>query len=206
MFLPYFARPHIMHIVIHTREIAMTDQYGGYGLPTAGDRLSALRTPTVTTTPTSSAERKLPNSAVLIAIMIGVVAVLFGVLNLKAHNKLNSAGMQSQNIDEIGTDTQKKAGLPVLLDGDVLFGVAVKPGNYPAGLKAGDIVQAVTTPSISGSGQARDIETRLTVTSVDTSSDIGGETIVTLSGPQSVTTAIAESGPVHLMIVQVGPK
>jgi hypothetical protein len=133
-----------------------------------------------------------------VAVVICVIAILFGLLNLRVRNKLSSP--------EVQTEIQKKTGLSVLLDGDVLFGIALEPGNFPAGMKTGDVVRAVVTPPVNGTGDARDLEARLTVMSVDSSSDIGGKTIVTLSGPQSITTEIASSGPIHLAIVEVGPK
>lgn len=189
-----------------TKEIAMTDQQGGYGLPNAGDRLNALRNPSGLSTTVSKSERKLPRPEVLVAVVICVIAILFGLLNLRVRNKLSSPEVQTQITEQIQTEIQKKTGLSVLLEGDVLFGIALEPGNFPAGMKTGDVVRAVVTPPVNGTGDARDLEARLTVMSVDSSSDIGGKTIVTLSGPQSITTEIASSGPIHLAIVEVGPK
>lgn len=188
------------------REIAMTDQHGGYGLPSSGDRLNALRNPAGANVAVTTTARRIPKPEVLIAVLVCALAILLGILNLRARNKVNSPEFQQQITEQIGTELQKKTGMSVLLDGDVLFGVALEPGNFPAGLKSGDVVRAVVTPSVSGTGETRDLDARLTVMSVDSSNDIGGKTIVTLSGPQSVTTQIAMSGPIHLAIVEIGPR
>ncbi len=194
------------NIAGETRENTMTDQHGGYGLPTPGDRLNALRTPPPTSTNTNTPDRKKPRPEVLVAVVVCAVVVLIGTSYLRVRNKVNSSAFQTQVAEQVGSEIQKEAGAPLVLDGDVLFGVSLKPGNFPAELKVGDIVRAVTTPSISGGGEARELEGRMTVMSVDSSKDIGGETIVTLSGPQSATTEIAMSGPIHLAIVEVGQK
>ena len=176
----------------------MTDQHGGYGLPTPGDRLSALRTPPPASTTTNTPGRKKPQPQVLVAVV--------GTSFLRVRHKVNSSAFQTQVAEQLGSEIQKETGVPVVLDGDVLFGVSLKPGNFPAEMKVGDIVRAVIMPSISGGGEARELEGRMTVMSSDSSTDIGGETIVTLSGPQSATTEIAMSGPIHLTIVEVGKK
>lgn len=184
----------------------MTDQFGGYGLPTPGDRLNALRTPPTNGTPSPTPDRKKPRPEIIAAIAVCAAVVLFGAQRVIVHRAMGTPGVQAQIAQQLGAELQKEAGAPALLDGDVLFGVALKPGNYPAEMKVGDIVRAVTTPSISGGGEAIELEGRMTVMSIDASADIGGDTIVTLSGPQSATTDIAMSGPIHLTIVEVGKK
>ncbi len=186
------------------REYTMSDQTGGYGLPTPGDRLNALRTPPNSVI--AAPERKKLRPEVIVAIAVFAVALLFGAQRVVVRRAMSTPNAQTQIAQQLGAEMQKEAGLPEVLDGDVLFGVSLKPGNYPAELKVGDIVRAVTTPPISGGGEAIELEGRMTVMSIDTSADIGGDTIVTLSGPQSATTEIANSGPIHLTIVEVGPK
>lgn len=188
------------------RENTMTDQHGGYGLPTPGDRLNALRTPPSSGTPAPATERKKHRPEIIVAIVVCAVAVLFGTQRILVRRAASSSSVQAQIAEQLGAELQKEAGVPAVLDGDVLFGVALKPGNYPSEMKVGDVVRAVTTPGIAGDGVARELEGRMTVMSIDSSTDIGGDTIVTLSGPQAATTEIASSGPIHLTIVEVGPK
>lgn len=182
----------------------MTEQNGGYGFPTPGDRLNALRSPTPP--PITTTGHKKPRTEFIVLGAVCLILILLGGPFLRTRNKAIDLTTNQQLTDQVTEAIQSETGSSVLLDGDVLFGVAVKPGNYPAEMKAGDVVHAVLTPSITGGGDAKEIESRMTVVSIDASSEIGGDAIVTLSGPESVTSEIAMSGPIHLTIVEVGPK
>jgi hypothetical protein len=184
--------------------VFMTEQQGGYGLPTPGDRLNALRTPP--STPTISIPQKKMRPELIVLCGLCLFVLLLGSLYVRTRNKALEITTSGKLTEQITQEIQKETGMSVVLDGEVLFGLALKPGNFPAELKAGDVVRAVVTPAISGAGDAREIEARLTVVSIATSTDIGGDTVVTLSGPQSAPTEIAMSGPVHLAIVEVAPK
>ena len=182
----------------------MTEQQGGYGLPTPGDRLNALRTSSSNPVAASPTKKMRPEFVVLCGVCLFVL--LLGSLYMRTRNKVIEASVKGQLNEQIAEELHTETGMPTVLDGEVLFGVALKAGNFPTGLKAGDVVRAVVTPSITGGGDAREIEGRMTVISIETSADFGGETVVTLSGPQSAPTEIAMSGPVHLTIVEVAPK
>lgn len=89
-----------------------------------------------------------------------------------------------------------------LLSGEAFIGVALEIGNFPIQLKKGDVVRVITTPSVSGGGDAKELPAPMTVKSVETASDVGGRFVVTLQGPRTAATEIAMSGPVHLTIVE----
>jgi hypothetical protein len=132
--------------------------------------------------------------------------LLLGSLYVRTRNKVAEVTTNDEVASQTIQEIQREAATSVVLDGEVLFGVALKAGNFPKELKVGDVVRAVVTPVLSGAGDARELEARMTVMSVGAPGDLGGDTVVTLSGPQSVPTEIAMSGPIHLTIVEVAPK
>lgn len=188
----------------------MSDPHGGYGLPTAGDRLNALRTPPPgAAVPPPSASKKLrPELLVLGGVCI--VLLMVGITYIRVSHKIPVPSVEQQLSQQITDKLEKETGMtsevPSALDGDVLFGISLKPGNYPTEMKVGDIVRVVATPIVSGSGEAHEIDGRMTVMSINSNSEFGGETIVTLSGPQAATMAIADSGPLHLTILESSNK
>ncbi|MEY4632637.1 MAG: hypothetical protein RLZ18_9 [Actinomycetota bacterium] len=202
-FLPYFARPHIANIARETG-IFMTEHHGGYGMPTPSDRLNALRTSP--STPLNATPQKKMRPELMVLCGLCLFILLLGSLYVRTRNKVAEVTTNDEVASQTIQEIQREAATSVVLDGEVLFGVALKAGNFPTELKVGDVVRAVVTPVLSGAGDARELEARMTVMSVGAPGDLGGDTVVTLSGPQSVPTEIAMSGPIHLTIVEVAPK
>jgi hypothetical protein len=60
----------------------------------------------------------------------------------------------------------------------------------------------VVTPSNDGNGSVRSLKEITVVQSVTPPADMGTQFVVTLRAPESIATAIAASGPLHLSIIR----
>lgn len=89
-----------------------------------------------------------------------------------------------------------------LMAGEAFIAIAVEPGNFPPSLVVGDTVRVVVTPSNDGSGGVRSLKETTVVQSVIPPADMGTQFVVTVRAPESLATAIAASGPIHLSIVK----
>ena len=93
----------------------------------------------------------------------------------------------------------------VLLEGEALIASAMDQGTFPPSMSPGDVVAIVTTPSLSAvDGDTKQLDERAVVFSISPQNDFNAKTVVTLRTNVSVAERIAASGPVHLVIVQIG--
>ena len=67
---------------------------------------------------------------------------------------------------------------------------------------AGDTVRVGVTPSNDGNGSVHSLREITVVQSVIPPADMGTQFVVTVRAPESLATAIAASGPLHLSIVK----
>ena len=113
----------------------------------------------------------------------------------------NSRAEESQPpwLAEISAMKKGKDPLQISL---LFIAMAVEPGNFPPSLAIGDTVRVVVTPSNDGSGSVRNLKETTVVESVMPPAEMGTQFVVTVRAPESLATAIAASGPLHLSIVK----
>ena len=86
--------------------------------------------------------------------------------------------------------------------GEAFIAIALDPGNFPPSLLVGDTVRVVVTPSNDGNGSVRSLKELTVVQSVTPPADMGTQFVVTVRAPESLATAVAASGAIHLSIVK----
>ena len=174
----------------------MSEASSNFGAPGIAERLSVLRTPQPGTAPLKT---NVPKRMRLEA-LIGVVVVIAGITMA-----LFLGGGSSSPVigGESATSSPKvDAQNSQLMAGEALISIAVEPGNFPPSLFVGDTVRVVVTPSNDGSGSVRSLKELTVVQSVTPPADMGTQFVVTLRAPESIATAIAASGPLHLSIIR----
>jgi len=183
-------------VVYILRENSMSEASSNFGAPGIAERLSVLRTPQPGTAPplTNTPKR------MRLEVLIGVVVVLAGITMAL----FLSGGSSSPAIGgEPATSSPKvDAQDSRLMAGEALIAIAVDPGNFPPSLLVGDTVRVVVTPSNDGSGSVRSLKELTVVQSVTPPAEMGTQFVVTVRAPESLATAIAASGPLHLSIVK----
>jgi len=183
-------------VVYILREKSMSEVSSNFGAPGIAERLSVLRTPQPGTAPplTNTPKR------MRLEVLIGVVVVLAGITMAL----FLSGGSSSPAIGgEPATSSPKvDAQDSRLMAGEALIAIAVDPGNFPPSLLVGDTVRVVVTPSNDGSGSVRSLKELTVVQSVTPPAEMGTQFVVTVRAPESLATAIAASGPLHLSIVK----
>jgi len=183
-------------VVYILRENSMSEASSNFGAPGIAERLSVLRTPQPGTAPplTNTPKR------MRLEVLIGVVVVLAGITMAL----FLSGGSSSPAIGgEPATSSPKvDAQDSRLMAGEALIAIAVDPGNFPPSLLVGDTVRVVVTPSNDGTGSVRSLKETTVVESVTPPVDMGTQFVVTVRAPESLATAIAASGPLHLSIVK----
>jgi len=183
-------------VVYILREKSMSEASSNFGAPGIAERLSVLRTPQPGTAPplTNTPKR------MRLEVLIGVVVVLAGITMAL----FLSGGSSSPAIGgEPATSSPKvDAQDSRLMAGEALIAIAVDPGNFPPSLLVGDTVRVVVTPSNDGSGSVRSLKELTVVQSVTPPAEMGTQFVVTVRAPESLATAIAASGPLHLSIVK----
>jgi len=183
-------------VVYILREKSMSEASSNFGAPGIAERLSVLRTPQPGTAPplTNTPKR------MRLEVLIGVVVVLAGITMAL----FLSGGSSSPAIGgEPATSSPKvDAQDSRLMAGEALIAIAVDPGNFPPSLLVGDTVRVVVTPSNDGSGSVRSLKEMTVVQSVTPPAEMGTQFVVTVRAPESLATAIAASGPLHLSIVK----
>jgi hypothetical protein len=134
-------------------------------------------------------------------VLIGVVVVLAGITTALF---LSGGGSSSPAIGgEPATSSPKiNEQDSRLMAGEAFIAIAVDPGNFPPSLLVGDTVRVVVTPSNDGNGSVRSLKETTVVQSVTPPADMGTQFVVTVRAPESLATAIAASGPLHLSIVK----
>ena len=174
----------------------MSEASSNFGAPGIAERLSVLRTPQPGTAPqkTNTPRR------MRLEVLIGVVVVLAGITMAL----FLSGGSSSPAIGgEPATSSPKiDAQDSRLMAGEAFIAIAVDPGNFPPSLLVGDTVRVVVTPSNDGSGSVRSLKELTVVQSVTPPAEMGTQFVVTVRAPESLATAIAASGPLHLSIVK----
>jgi len=183
-------------VVYILREKSMSEASSNFGAPGIAERLSVLRTPQPGTAPplTNTPKR------MRLEVLIGVVVVLAGITMAL----FLSGGSSSPAIGgEPATSSPKvDAQDSRLMAGEALIAIAVDPGNFPPSLLVGDTVRVVVTPSNDGTGSVRSLKELTVVQSVTPPAEMGTQFVVTVRAPESLATAIAASGPLHLSIVK----
>lgn len=176
----------------------MSEASSNFGAPGIAERLSVLRTPQPGIAPLKTNTPK----RMRLEVLIGVVVVLAGITMAL----FLSGGSSSPAIGgEPATSSPKvDAQDSRLMAGEALIAIAVDPGNFPPALLVGDTVRVVVTPSNDGNGSVRSLKETTVVQSVTPPADMGTQFVVTVRAPESLATAIAASGPLHLSIVKGG--
>ena len=183
-------------VVYILRENSMSEASSNFGAPGIAERLSVLRTPQPGTAPLKTNTPK----RMRLEVLIGVVVVLAGItlaLFLSGSGSSPAIGGESAT-------SSPKVDVPNsrLMAGEAFIAIAVDPGNFPPLLLVGDTVRVVVTPSNDGSGSVRGLKEITVVQSVTPPAGMGTQFVVTVRAPESLATAIAASGPLHLSIVK----
>ena len=183
-------------VVYILREKSMSEASSNFGAPGIAERLSVLRTPQPGTAPLKTNTPK----RMRLEVLIGVVVVLAGItlaLFLSGSGSSPAIGGESAT-------SSPKVDVPNsrLMAGEAFIAIAVDPGNFPPSLLVGDTVRVVVTPSNDGSGSVRGLKEITVVQSVTPPAGMGTQFVVTVRAPESLATAIAASGPLHLSIVK----
>jgi hypothetical protein len=173
----------------------MSEASSNFGAPGIAERLSVLRTPQPGAAPLKTNTPK----RMRLEVLIGVIVVLAGITMAL----FLSGGSSSPAIGgEPATSSPKtEAQDSRLMAGEALIAIAIDPGNFPPSLLVGNTVRVVVTPSNDGSGSVRSLKETTVVQSVTPPSEMGTQFVVTVRAPESLATAIAASGPLHLSIV-----
>lgn len=185
----------MVRIVEIMREKLMSEASSNYGAPGVGDRLSALRTSQPGTPPLTISTPK----RMRMELLIGVVVILVGItmaLFLSGGSSTPSSGGEPETSSPKVESKDSR-----LMAGEAFVAIAVEPGSFPPSLVAGDTVRVVVTPGNDGNGNVRSLKEITVVQSVTPPADMGTQFIVTVRAPESIATAIAASGPLHLSIV-----
>jgi hypothetical protein len=182
-------------VVYIFREKSMSEASSNFGAPGIAERLSVLRTPQPGTAPLKTNTPK----RMQLEVLIGVIVVLAGITMAL----FLSGGSSSPAIrGEPSTSSPKIVAQDSrLMAGEALIAMAMDPGNFPPSLLVGDTVRVVVTPSNDGSGSVRSLKETTVVQSVTPPSEMGTQFVVTVRAPESLATAIAASGSLHLSIV-----
>jgi hypothetical protein len=183
-------------VVYILREKSMSEASSNFGAPGIAERLSVLRTPQPGTAPLKTNTPK----RMRLEVLIGVVVVLAGITMALF---LSGGGSSPAIGGEPATSSPKvDAQDSRLMAGEAFIAIAVDPGNFPPSLLVGDTVRVVVTPSNDGSGSVRSLKELTVVQSVTPPAEMGTQFVVTVRAPESLATAIAASGPLHLSIVK----
>ena len=183
-------------VVSFLREKSMSEASNNSGAPGIAERLSVLRAPQPGTAP----NRVLAPKRMRLEVLIGVVVVLAGITMA-----LFLGGGNSSPVDPgepVTSSPEAEVQNSRLMAGEAFIAIAVEPGNFPPSLVIGDTVRVVVTPSNDGSGSVRNLKETTVVESVMPPAEMGTQFVVTVRAPESLATAIAASGPLHLSIVR----
>ena len=187
-------------VVSFLREKSMSEVSNNSGAPGIAERLSVLRAPQPGTAPNRASAPK----RMRLEVLIGVVVVLAGVTMALFLSGGNSSpvgtGEPATSSPEVDIQNSR------LMAGEAFIAIAVEPGNFPPSLVVGDTVRVVVTPSNDGSGSVRNLKETTVVQSVTPPAEMGTQFVVTVRAPESLATAIAASGPLHLSIVKGNKK
>lgn len=178
----------------------MVESRGGIGQPGGDDQLSMLRTATASSRAPSLRAR----GKVRMEMWAGALLVLGGIalaLVLRGAPTTSPSATNS-TVDTVVPPAESAEGAGILA-GEVVVAFAVGDGNYPPSLRVGDEIRLIVTPGNDGSGDVRPLVERTVVVSIDPTSAGGDGQVISVRGPESIATALAASGPVHVAIVGV---
>ena len=173
------------------------DQRSGHAPTTPTDRLTALRPPTSLADHQGGNARKPIRTDILVGMALiaaGVVVAIF------------LRGSQGGGSPEVvpAVPSSVPAASAALLDGEVLVSVALEDGEFPPQLHKGDVVRVIVTPNANGEGSVRALPERTIVHDVDAIDAGAVGNVVTLRTAASAALGIAASGPLRLVILEVG--
>ena len=175
-----------------------------WGMPanSAEDRLSALRPTRTTDQPPKRPSQRGWKIGLTREVVLGVILLLVGavvaVMMVGGDTPLSTTGEAAVATAPGQTD------VPALTHGQAYFAALVQPGAYPPGLTNGDSVVIVVTPQSSSEGTTRMLQDVVRVVDVESSDGPNPGVVVTLLGPEMAVRDIADSGSVHLAIVNHG--
>jgi len=178
------------------REKSMPETPNSFGTPGIAERLSVLRTAESASTTSVPKQPKRMRTELLIGfivILVGITMVIY-LRGGKGSVIVNQQPSTQQTI--IAADDSR------LMAGEALVAVAIDIGNFPPSLAPGDTVRVVVTPSNNGSGTVQSLKETTVVESVTAPSELNNQYVVTMRSAETLATAIAGSGPVHLSIVK----
>jgi len=174
----------------------MSEASSNFGAPGIAERLSVLRTPQPSAAPIKTSTPK----RMRLEVLIGAVVVLAGItmaVFLSGGSSTPATGGEPAT-----SSPQADVQDSWLMAGEALVAIAIEPGNFPPSLVAGDTVRVVVTPSNDGSGTVHSLKETTVVQSVTPPTDMGTQYVVTVRALESLATAVAASGPLHLSIVK----
>ena len=170
----------------------MPDIPTAVGSSTGHDRLSALRQSSQAqlsvVTPRKIRIELLAGIAAFV-VLIAVLFVLFG-----------SRVPQASPLTTLPTVDSPIEG--ELQSGEALIPLALEDGAFPPHVEVGDQVRIIVSPNSDGTGTTHQLEEETIVQSMSRPSDIGGRSVMTVRGPESVALAISASGPLHVAIIR----
>ena len=178
------------------REKSMSEASSSFGAPGIAERLSVLRTPQPGQAPPKTDAPKRMRLEVLIGVVVVLAGITMALFLSGGNSSPGSRGEPATSAPEVDAPNS------LLMAGEALIAIALEPGNFPPSLVAGDTVRVVVTPSNDGNGSVHNLKEITVVQSVMPPAEMGTQFVVTVRAPESLATAIAASGPLHLSIVR----
>ena len=174
----------------------MSEASNNSGVQGIAERLSVLRTPQPGTAPNRASTPKRMRLEVLIGVVVVLAGITMAIFLSGGNSSPVGPGEPVQSSPEVDIQNSR------LMAGEAFIAIAVDSGNFPPSLVAGDTVRVVVTPSNDGNGSVRNLKETTVVQSVMPLADMGTQFVITVRAPESLATAIAASGPLHLSIVK----
>ena len=159
----------------------------------AHDRLTALRRPTSSSTPTS---RVLSRRAFALTTAMAAVVLLAMVFLLTQRSAPVSPVVEV-------VSTVPSMDIPdTLLDGESYVAIAADVGTFPPSLSVGDTVRVVVVPSFESGQVTRSLDDLALIRNVTAPTELGNTFVITVRAPLAVAVAIADAQKIHLAVVK----
>ena len=159
----------------------------------AHDRLTALRRPTSSNTPTS---RVLSRRAFALTTAMAAVVLLALVFLLTQRSAPVSPVVEV-------VSTVPSIDIPdTLLDGESYVAIAADVGTFPPSLSVGDTVRVVVVPSFESGQVTRSLDDLALIRNVTAPTELGNTFVITVRAPLAVAVAIADAQKIHLAVVK----
>ena len=138
-------------------------------------------------------------------LLVGIAIVLFSLVLVVVlvGNRATTTITAQPDVGAIETLPLVETGL---LAGEAYIPISVSVGHFPPELHVGDMVNIVVVPPMGADEVVRAIRENVLVHSIDTASDIGTDTVVTVQGPITLGVDIANADRVLVSIVGVATK